>query len=73
MPSDWAWLTLAAGVAGWDSMCPRGHTLSEGVGRYHQARPWLTRLTVAYLVAHLLDWLPQRVDILHRLTKGRRT
>lgn len=59
-PADHAWLTLAAGVAVWD-VCG-AETLSAAAGRYHQARPWLTRVVVAYLAAHLLGAIPARGD-----------
>lgn len=68
-PADWAWIALAAGVLAYDATCPPGETLSEGMTRYHRARPWVTRAAVAYIVAHLLDWLPEPVDLLHHATK----
>lgn len=68
-PADWAWIALAAGVLAYDATCPPGETLSEGMTRYHQARPWVTRAAVAYIVGHLLDWLPEPVDLLHHATK----
>lgn len=61
-PADRAWLALAGGVLVYDLASPSGETLSEGMGRYHTARPWLTRLGVAIVAAHLLDWLPARLD-----------
>lgn len=67
-PADRAWLTLAGGVLVYDLLCPRGETLSEGVDRYHAARPWLTRISVAIVAAHLLDWLPSLLDPLHCIT-----
>lgn len=70
-PADHAWLALAAGVAVWDVCCPRGETLSEGMSRYHRRRPWLTRIVVSYIAAHLLDWVPDRFDLLHRATTWR--
>lgn len=70
-PSDRAWLGLAAGVAAWDLSCPHGETLSAGVSRYHRSRPWLTRFVIGYVAAHLLDWLPDRFDLLRHATRWR--
>lgn len=70
-PSDWAWIGLAVGVGVYDMASPPGHTLSEGMTRYHRTRPWLTRAIIAYLVAHLLDWLPDRLDPLTQATRIR--
>jgi len=69
LPADWAWVALAAGVLAYDATCPTGETLSEGMTRYHRARPWLTRIAVGYIVGHLLDWLPEPVDVLHHATR----
>lgn len=42
--------------------------LSEAVDRYLDRRPWVTRLAVGYLAAHLLNLVPARVDPLYRLS-----
>lgn len=70
-PSDWAWIGLAIGVGVWDLSCPKNHTLSEAMTRYHRAKPWLTRLLIAYLVGHLLDWWPRPLDPLTQATRIR--
>lgn len=61
---------LAAGVTAWD-LCGR-ETLSAAAGRYHQARPWLTRAVITYLAAHLLGIIPARGDPLHVITYWKR-
>lgn len=61
-PADRAWLALAGGILAYDLACPPGETLSEGMGRYHQARPWATRIGIAVVALHLLDWLPAKLD-----------
>lgn len=71
-PADRAWIILAGGILAYDLACPPGETLSEGMGRYHQARPWLTRTVVVYLAVHLLGWWPSRGDPLHVLTNLKR-
>lgn len=64
-PRDKAWLGLAAYVALWDMTCGRGQTLSEAVSDYRRRWPLSTIATVVYVVAHLLDLLPERIDLLH--------
>lgn len=69
-PADRAWLTLAGGILAWDALGPE--TLSAACDRYHRARPWTTRLIVAVVALHLLDWLPRRIDPLGLIGAARR-
>jgi len=66
-PADAAWIVLVAGVVVWDVACPREEMLSEGVDRYLERRPWLTRMVVAVTAAHILNLLPKRVDPFYRV------
>jgi len=68
-PADRAWLTLGAGVLAWDVACPAGCTLSEGVDRYIERHPWLTRAVVAVVGLHLANLLPTALDPIHHLAK----
>ncbi|QFG08887.1 hypothetical protein PBI_MALAGASYROSE_37 [Mycobacterium phage MalagasyRose] len=65
--ADRAWLTIAAVVLTYEAGAPRGELLSEGVDRYLVRRPWVTRVVVGYLGAHLLNLIPERVDPLTRI------
>ena len=65
-----AWMILASGIIAYDLACPVGQTLSAGCQHAHRQRPWLTRTVVAYLAAHLLGWLPRRVDVLTQLANS---
>ena len=64
-PADKAWLTLAAGILAYEIAAPRGELMSEGVDRYLEGRPWLTRAVVAAVAGHLLNLTPHRIDPLH--------
>ncbi|ASR87205.1 hypothetical protein SEA_LASTHOPE_37 [Mycobacterium phage LastHope] len=65
--ADRAWLGIAAAVVAYEAGAPRGELLSEGVDRYLDRRPWVTRVVVVGLAAHLLNVIPQRFDPLARL------
>ena len=67
-PSDYAWVTLGAGVLAWDVLCPKGELLSQAVDRYRQHRPWLTHLVIIYVALHLTRTWPRRIDPLHQLS-----
>jgi hypothetical protein len=66
---DYAWLTIAAGVVGYEiAASSRNYELlSEAVDRYRILYPFVTNLTIAYLAAHLLRIIPRRVDPLYLL------
>lgn len=66
--ADRAWVALAAGVIAYEVAAPRGELLSEGVDRYLLRRPWLTRLVIAGLAAHLLNFIPVQLDPLHQIS-----
>lgn len=63
---DWAWLSVAAGVAAYEiAASSRRHDwdlLSEAVDRYRMLYPVATNLTIVYLAAHLLRIIPRRID-----------
>ena len=66
---DWAWLTIAAGVVGYEiAASRRGYELlSEAVDRYRILYPVATNLTIVYLAAHLVRIIPRRIDPLYLL------
>lgn len=68
-PSTVAWVTLAAGVAAYDILCPEGETMSEGVDRALETKyRHLTALGIGMVALHLVNKLPNKVDPLHQLT-----
>ena len=68
---DWGWISLAVGVVGYEvAASQRRHDwelLSEACDRYRIRYPVATNLTIAYLAAHLLRVMPQRIDPLYIL------
>lgn len=66
---DWAWLTLAAGVAAYEAYAALhdAELLSEACDRYRHRHPVLTLTMIFYLAAHLSRALPKQFDPLHRL------
>jgi hypothetical protein len=70
-PSGKAWIGLAAGVAAYDALCPRGETLSEGIDAALE-RPigrYLAIGAVAVTSAHLLNILPNKIDPIQRFVQ----
>lgn len=65
--ADTAWIVLAAGVVAYELGAPRGELMSEGVDRYLERRPWVTRAAVGITAAHLLNLIPTRVDPFYRV------
>lgn len=63
--SDRAWITLVAGVVGWNLWCEDGMTFSERMDDYLIARPVLTRLVVTVVAAHLINATAPRYDVIH--------
>ncbi len=58
-------MVLAAGVVAWDVWCVPGETLSEGVDRWLEHHPWLTRVVAALVVGHVVNLIPARADPIH--------
>lgn len=68
---DWAWLSIAVAVLGYEIAAPRGELLSEAVDRYRRHHPVLTNAVVLYLACHLTRLIPQRIDPLHQMAVRR--
>ena len=67
---DWAWLTIAVGVVGYEVSASSRldwELLSEAVDRYRMLYPLATNLTIVYLAAHLVRVIPRRIDPLYIL------
>jgi hypothetical protein len=65
--SDRAWVVLAAAIVTYEVVAQPEELMSEAVDRYLESRPWLTRLAVVVVSAHLLNAIPLRFDPLHQL------
>ena len=68
--ADYAWLTLAAAVLGYEIAAATRRDwelLSEAADRHRRRHPVATHLAVIYLAGHLLRRWPARIDPLHRL------
>lgn len=61
--ADKAWIALGAAVVTYEVLAD--DLLSYGCDRYLEARPWLTRAVIITTAAHLLNWLPGRIDPFH--------
>ena len=67
--SDRAWIVLAAAIVTYEVVAQPDELMSEAVDRYLDTRPWLTRLIVAVVSAHLINLIPPRYDPLHRVAQ----
>lgn len=65
--SDRAWIVLAAAIVTYEIVAQPDELMSEAVDRYLETRPWLTRLAVAVVAAHLLNFIPPRIDPIHHI------
>lgn len=63
---DRGWLIVAAAVLSVEAT--HDELLSQAVDRYLTRWPVATRMVIAYLAAHLLNLIPERVDPLTRMT-----
>jgi hypothetical protein len=69
-PGVTAWAILIGGVAAYDALCPKGHTLSETADLAVEKRPLITRAAIGYTALHLANLLPPKLDLFHIATKG---
>lgn len=70
-PSTLAWCFIGTFVASYDALCPKGETLSEGVGDVLE-RPvgkYLALGGIALTAAHLARILPEQIDPFHQALK----
>lgn len=67
-----AWGVLIGGIAVYDLTCPKGQTLSEAADIAVERHPVMTTALVGMVALHLVNALPERYDLLHRLTELRR-
>lgn len=68
--SKGAWIGLAAGVAAYDILCPKGETLSEAVDRGLETKyKALIYAGIGMTALHLANLLPEKADPFHYATK----
>lgn len=66
-----AWGVLIGGITVYDVTCPRGQTLSEAADIAVERHPIATTALVGMVALHLVNAIPERYDVLHRLTTFR--
>lgn len=67
-PGEKAWLTLAAGVIAYELFAKDGELMSEIVDHWLQKHRVATTVAITVTAAHLLNWLPPKIDPYHRAT-----
>lgn len=66
-PADKAWVVLGLGILVYNVMAMDDELMSEAADRYLKFHPWLTRVIVGLVAAHLCNVLPRRLDPLYWL------
>jgi type II secretory pathway component PulF len=61
-PSERAWVALGVGVIAYELLARDGELLSHQVDRWLDRHPIITTAAIAVTSAHLLNFLPQRLD-----------
>ena len=72
LTAERAWGVLGLSVLSYEAACPRGQLLSEGVDRAIEKHPIIVPAVIGYVALHLMNALPQQVDLLHQATRPRR-
>lgn len=65
------WQMLIAGILAWEVWCEEGELLSQGFDRLLKRHPVWPRIVVVLVAAHLINWLPERVDPLTAASKAK--
>lgn len=63
-----AWVGIGLLVAAYELLAPEGELLSQGVDRALDKHPVLTTTVIGATALHLVNLLPERLDVLHQLT-----
>lgn len=69
--SERAWIVLGVGILGYEVLAKEGELLSEQIDRWLERHRFFTTAAVMITAAHLLNWLPKRVDPFHLVFSGR--
>jgi hypothetical protein len=67
-----AWMAVAGLVTAYELICPDGELLSEECDRAINKYPTLTRAAIGYTALHLMNMLPQSLDVYHQAHKRMR-
>lgn len=65
---DKAWIGIMGSVAIYEVLAPKGQLLSESTDRLIERYPKTTRATIGYTALHLMNWLPEKIDLFHQLS-----
>lgn len=60
---------MGGGILAYEMAAPSGELLSEGVDRALEAHRLVTTAAVGYVSLHLLNVLPDKLDLFHQATK----
>lgn len=61
-PSEKAWAVLVIGIVSYEIAAHEGELLSEQIDRWLDRHRLVTTAAVTITAAHLLNWLPARLD-----------
>lgn len=70
-PSVKAIGAIGAFVVGYDVLCPKNQTISEGWDKVVEKHPILARAIPLYITAHVINAIPkpEKYDIIHRMSR----
>jgi hypothetical protein len=63
------WAAIGLGVLAYEMSCPQGELLSEGANRAIERHPLLVKAAIGYTALHLMNALPEQVDLFSQFTK----
>lgn len=60
-------------ILGYEITCPPGQTLSEGLDDYVDSEnkliKWGSRIAIGYTALHMMNLLPEKLDLYHQLSR----
>ncbi len=59
-------------ITAFELACNDGETISEGTDKIIEKHPILTRAVIGYTALHLMNLLPEELDLFHHATKLKR-
>lgn len=58
-----------AAITAYEIACPSGETISEGVDELIEKHPLLTRVVIGYTALHMMNLLPEKLDLFHQVSR----